>query len=194
MPGNTLIKISYTIHEYKNDLIIDFDAKTDAKTIFTLTNHAFFNLGEVDITPLSLAIKSREYLEVNPDNLLAVQKKACPPCLDFQKEKKICKDINDDYLVNSRTNGYDHYFYFERIDSSLIQLSLKSDGIRMDLFTNYPGVQIYSDNYKDVKGRGTTKEMRRAIAIEPSESHLDLHYLNKGQKYHYFIKYEFKNI
>ena len=62
----------------------------------------------------------------------------------------------------------------------------------MDAITDYPGVQIYSDNYKDAKGRNTNKETRRAIAIEPSASHLDLHYLESDQEYHHFIKYIFK--
>ena len=192
LPGNTLIKITYTISENKDELNIDFSAKTDSKTILSLTNHAYFNLGEKDLSPLSLRINAKEYLEVNPANLLAIQKRPCLACLNFQTFKKILRDIDDGYLVNSRTKGYDHYFYFEKVDSAISQLSLKSDSIQMDAITDYPGVQIYSDNYKDAKGRNTNKETRRAIAIEPSASHLDLHYLESDQEYHHFIKYIFK--
>lgn len=192
LPGNTPIKIAYAIYENKDELNIDIFGKTDAKTILSLTNHAYFNLGEDDLTTLSLRINAKEFLEVNPANLLAIQKMPCLSCLDFQHYKKITKDIGEEYLMNSRTKGYDHYFYFENVDSSISQLSLKSDTIQMDVITDYPGVQIYSDNYKDAKGRGTNKETRRAIAIEPSASHLDFHYLEPDQEYHHFIKYIFK--
>lgn len=194
LPGNTLIKVIYTIYEVKDEFDIDFSAKTDAKTILSLTNHAYFNLGEQDISPLSLKINSDTFLEVDPKSLLAKKKRKCLPCLDFQNHKKLVKDINDKYLLNSRTNGYDHFFYFKKINTKAPQLSLKSDIIQMDVYTDYVGVQVYSDNYKDYKARGTNKEIRRALAIEPSYSHIRQHRLDKDQIYYRFIKYIFKNI
>lgn len=194
LPGNTLIKVIYTIYEAKDEFDIDFSAKTDAKTILSLTNHAFFNLGEQDISPLSLKIDSDTFLEVDPKSLLAKKKRKCLPCLDFQNFKKITRNIDNDYLRNSRTKGYDHYFYFKKVNSKIPQLSLKSDSIQMDIYTNYPGVQVYSDNYKDFKGRNTAKYIRRALAIEPSYSHLRRHRLGKDQVYRRFIKYIFKKL
>ena len=194
LPGNTLIKVIYTIYEEKSEFDIDFSAKSDANSVLSLTNHAYFNLGEEDISSLSLKINSNKFLEVDPTTLLAKKKRDILPCLDFQNYKNLVLDFDNSVLLNSRTNGYDHYFYFKKVNARQPQLSLRSPSIQLDIVTDYPGVQIYSDNYADYKARGTYKETRRALAIEPSFSHARQHRLDKDQIYYRFIKYIFKSI
>ena len=194
LPGNTPIQVIYTVYEEKEEVKIEFFAKTDKKTLLALTNHSYFNLGEKDLSTLSLRIKASSYLEVNPSDLLAICQKPVQKCLNFNEFKQITIDIDDPYLLNSKTNGYDHHFYFNEVNPSLNQVSLKSKDIELDIFTDYSGVQIYSDNYEDFKGRGTPELRRRSIAIEPQESHLDLQYLNKDELYHHFIIYRFRRV
>ncbi len=194
LPGDTPIQVVYTIYEDKSEIKLEFFAKANKKTIFGLINHAYFNLGEEDLSTLSMRIRASNYLEVNPNDLLQIGKKPCKNCLNFKEFKPINQDINDEYLINSRTNGYDHQFYFDVIDPSLDQFSLRSSNIQMDVYTDFSCVQIYSDNYEDSKGRGTDKLRRRAVAVEPQESHECLHYLNVGELYHHFVIYKFRKI
>ncbi|MFO7890099.1 MAG: aldose epimerase family protein, partial [bacterium] len=42
-PGQVTVTVKYTLTE-KNELVIDYEAVTDKKTIINLTHHSFFNL------------------------------------------------------------------------------------------------------------------------------------------------------
>ena len=194
LPGDTPIQVVYTIYEGKSEMKLEFFAKTNKKTAFGLLNHTYFNLGEEGLSNLSMRIRASNYLEVNPKDLLQIEKKPCKNCLNFQEFKKIEQDINDEYLLNSRTNGYDHQFYFDKVDPSLDQFSLRSQNVQMDIYTDFSTLQIYSDNYEDVKGRGSNKLRRRAVAVEPQESHECLHYLDIDELYHHFVTYKFSKI
>lgn len=193
LPGNTKIKVIYTVLNKETTLKMEYEAETNKPTVLSLCNHAYFTLGNQSISKLSLMIKASNYLEVNPKTMIATGVKEVIPPLDFRNMKKINLHINDECLINSKTNGYDHFFYFDKIDGNIINLTLKDYQSRMDIYTNYSGVQIYTDNYPSFKMRNTPYSTRTSIAIEPSDTHLYLHGLGKGNKYHRFVIYSFKD-
>lgn len=186
-PGNLNLVITYLIN--KDSLKISFKAKSNKLTMCSLTNHAYYSLGTDSIDDLKLEIKAHKYLHPNPNDLLPLDVKDVDEIMDFSSLREINKYIDNPYLMNSKTKGYDHYYYFDEIDPSKIQLSLISPKYKMDVYTDYPGTQIYSDNYETIEQFNQTEnKIRRALAIEPSLSQAEPHFLEKGELYSYFIK------
>ena len=116
------------------------------------------------------------------------------PCCDFRKAKLIAQDIDDPYLKDSCTKGYDMHFNFESIQTDNPQIILSTDKYEMNIITDFQGTQIYSDNFKNTAPFITNEidHTRRGVAIEPQDSHLYDHILRKDEYYYRFIKYIFK--
>lgn len=173
LPGKTLYKIIYSLN--KSSLRIDFEATPKEDTILALTNHTFFNLGETCIDNLLLMIPSNEYIEVNQSNLVPKEKKTINDYLDFNKEKGL-------------NGSYDHCYFLKESKAYL-----KNDKYKLEIETDYPCLQIYTDNFVDnVSVKNTNIKTRRGIAIEPEDSLLDRPLIKKGDQYRRFIIYSFK--
>lgn len=191
-PGNLYLKVIYTVSK-DFSLTTNYQYFADKKTPVSLTNHAYFTLGDDSLNNLKMFINSEKFLHPNPKTLLAEEIRDARDEMCFLKSKSIVAEIDSDYLVKSRTNGYDHYFYFKEVNKTLSQFELKNDKYCMRVYTNYPGVQIYTDNYKDnVKYYGTNNTVRRGIAVEFSMPHIETIFVEPNKKYNYFTKYVFQ--
>jgi aldose 1-epimerase len=200
-PGNLNVKVVYTI-SFSNELMIDYTALTDKRTPVNLTNHAYFNLsGGKDSTVLEqeLRIHASKYTPVNdsliPTGLLAP---VGGTAMDFQKTKKIGKDIDD------VKGGYDHNFVIDRKDSGLVIAATAFDpgsGRRMEVWTTQPGIQFYTGNFLDgsLTGRDGKKIVRHgAFCLEtqhfpdsPNEPSFPSTILEPGQTFHELTVYAF---
>ena len=179
-------KVSYLINGNTVEIKYDLDVKQDI--YLSLTNHTYFTLGERNINNLSLKLDSDYFVEVDKDNLLPLRKKKVLPCLDFKEGKPLSKDINDTYLMNSHTKGYDHYLYFNNEK----KIELSSDKHQLEITTDFDGVVLYSDNYFDFEASHTNQKENRSIAIEPQDEPIQISRLITKDKYIRFIKFEFK--
>ncbi|MCR5505987.1 MAG: hypothetical protein K6F07_03240 [Bacilli bacterium] len=169
---------------------IVYDVDVDRKTPIKLTNHAYWNLGG-ELKDLSLSLNSNRYVKVNEKNLLFEEivklSNGKGPAFNHTEVRRI---IGTEHFPN----GVDNYFYFlkGKDDEEKIQLVLENDHSAMIMFTNFPGVQLYTDNFYDETSFFKTKaHRRRAIAIEPSEDPFNSGNLNFGEHYHRFICYQF---
>ncbi len=178
-PGNVVVEVIYYIHKDSNRLDIHYVSSSDVDTLFSLTNHSYFSLGEEDISKLELFIRGSNYLEVD-EHLLPIEKREVTPYFDFKKYRKL-------------DSGYDHYFYFDEVNPKVINASLRSDKYRLDIFTNYQGLQVYTSNQKtEYPLEGSDKE-HDSVALEPSDSFLEYPVLKKDEKYvrdiiYFFLK------
>ena len=180
-------KVVYSFPK-ENEIRIDYEVTTTDKAILSLTNHTFFTLGEDGIDSLSLKINAIKYIESDKDTLLPLSIKPIIDCLDFNKEKLITKDINDPYLMNHRTKGYDHCFLL-----SENKVELNSPKYNLTITSSYPCVHIYSDNYSDgVENKNSNQPLRRGVAIEPEDNLLDKTIISKDEIYQRYIVYSFK--
>ena len=195
-PGNMTLKITYFISKSENTFQIIFESDTDETTPCSLTNHAFFCLGEKSLSDLTLKINASSCIYPNPKDLLFDHIGPVNKVLDFRKSKVVTKDINDKTLQKSRTKGYDHYYFFDQIDEKNNQIELSSKRYLLKIRTDYEGVQIYTDNYRktDKCYNLPPNKINRAIAIEPSSPHNKLHMLKKDEHYRHFINYEFEKL
>lgn len=180
-----LYKVIYQISEIDNSLIVKYEVKAKEDTPIALTNHSYFCLGDKSIDNLYLKIDSSKYIEVNKNDLIPIQELDVINSLDFRKGKRISLDINDPYLINSRTKGYDHSLIFDKEK----KISLFNDRYLLDILTDYSAAQIYSDNYIDnIPVINTDDKIRRAIAIEPQDNQLKR---SEYKNYKRFISYHF---
>lgn len=152
-PGNIRVQVSYRLGG-DNALHITYKARTDKLTLFNPTNHSFFNLSgdpEKDVLGTYLTLNAGRYTAVTDDliptgELLPVD--GGP--LDFRNTKKLGEDMfSDDHLI-SLCGGFDHNFCLDGEGFRRVAEAYEPDSGRvMEVFTDMPGVQLYTFNRPD---------------------------------------------
>jgi aldose 1-epimerase len=206
-PGNLSITCKYTLVD--NALKIEFFAKTDQITSVNLTHHNYFNLmgeGSGSIYDQELKIHATTFTPLTADcvptgEIRSVNKSP----FDFTEWKKIGHDIDahDDQIgVGS---GYDHNFvldgYKDKDHTFLAAQAKAPNGILMNIYTNEPGIQLYSANWlsgKDVGKNGIPHRKREAFCLEqqhfpnaPNEPSFQTTILRPDEEYYSICIQEF---
>lgn len=153
-PGNLDIEITY--HLLENGFEIIYSAISDTDTICNLSTRNFFNLngeGKSNILNHKLKINADYYLPINetllPKEYIASVKNTP---MDFTNFKRIGKDIYSDFETIKNGNGFTCYYPTDsRYSSSdlneIIELQGDISGITMKIYTDYPGVFVYTASY-----------------------------------------------
>jgi aldose 1-epimerase len=151
-PGNLVACVTYTITD-DNALVMRYRGMSDKKTIFNMTNHSYFNLAgqESDsILDQELMINAEKMATVD-ENVSAtgdmIDVNGTP--FDFRKPKKIGADIRADHTQIKYVGGFDHHFDLNKNDAPAAQSYCTQTGIGMTMYTDCPGVQLYTGNYLD---------------------------------------------
>ena len=189
LPGNVSYQVTYALYAKENKLTILFSAISDEDTAMSMTNHLYFSLGDEDLSEMNLTIPANRFVNTEKDTLIPIEVKNVPKCLDFQKSKKIMKDIDDPFIKDHRSNGYDHCFILNSKDPVI----LENKNYKLSITSDFDSVQIYSDNYETPYNILTsTKKLHRSVAIEPEDNILELHILKKNEQYSKQIDYVFE--
>lgn len=148
-PGNLEAKVIYTLTD-DNELIIDYQARSDRNTLCNLTNHSYFNLSgnyKRKVTEQYLKLKSDSFLETD-DNLVPTGKKLAVKGtpMDFNTQKPIGRDIESDYKPLKQAGGYDHPWLLSG-SKEQIQLYDEASGRKMTISTTYPCAVVYTYNF-----------------------------------------------
>ena len=170
-PGNLKCYVKYSLNN-QNQIIIDFKAKTDRRTLVNLTNHNYWNFNGHNkfynnIENHKILINSKKYCEVNKHllptgKILNVNKTK----FDFRKFKKINKKI----LYNK---GIDNFFISANKEikiQKIAEIYSPLTKMGMELFSDQPGIQFYTGNnmlkkYKGKKRRSYGKNF--GLCLEP---------------------------
>lgn len=208
-PGNVTAVVTYTLTE-DNAIDINYEATTDKTTVINMTNHSYFNLSGDPTQPVTDHI-----LYVNADNYTPVDAtymttgeitpvKDTP--LDFTTPKVVGQDIDKfEFEQMKFGNGYDHNWVLNsKGDVNVLAAKLLSPttGIFVEVYTNEPGIQVYSGNFLDgtAKGKkGITYTQRTGFCLEtqkypdsPNKQWAESNaYLAPGETYKSFCKYKF---
>lgn len=155
-PGNLIINCTYQLKD--NFLIIRYDYKSDKATHVNLTNHSYWNLEKNNKNKIfdhEVRINSKKYLEIN-NNLIPTgkYKNIKNTIYDFSKFKKIRKKLN--FLINRKVHqkmkGFDTTYVVQKnFKNYVASLKNSKTKIKIDFFSNLPGLQLYSAqnlNYK----------------------------------------------
>ncbi len=210
-PGNLNTKVTYSITD-NNELRMDYEASTDKTTIVNLTNHAFFNLngeGSGEILNHSVQIFADKFNPVDSTLIPSgeLQSVSNTP-FDFNTVKTIGERINADNEQLKFGKGYDHnYILNGKKENGMLQAATvvgDKSGIKMEIFTQEPGMQFYSGNFMQGKNtfkNGSTDEFRTAFAMEtqhfpdsPNQPSFPTTLLKPGEKYHTVSIYKFSAV
>jgi len=205
LPGNLNVSVTYVLN-VKNELLIHYSATTDKATPINLTNHSYFNLSGFrnSIKNHFLQINANEYTEKNTKNQVTGRLlHVTDTIFDFRSLKKIGTYLNADELKNDE--GYDLNFVLKQNNSDKImhaaQLSDEETGRMLNIFTNAPGIQMYTANLWDGSIIGSQNKIynqHSAVALEtqsfpdsPNRSNFPGTILLPGKEYHSTTLYTF---
>ena len=174
MPGNLNVSVTYLLTD-DDSVIIEYNGICDQDTIINMTNHAYFNLGghkSGNIKDELVWIDADTYTfgkdgRVADGEYYTVENTP----LNFRQLRRIGDQVDsEDELIKSK-GGYDHNFCLN--NNGELELVAKvvdeQSGRYMDIFTDLPGLQMYTGNYISEKNKGkenTTYRPRDGVAFE----------------------------
>lgn len=155
-PGNVKVTVEFELTA-DNAIVITYNGTTDAPTVLNMTNHTYFNLsGDLNNTV------DEAVLQVNADNYTPADEWYIPTgeiksvegtVFDFRQPKAIGTDFaSGDAEIAAAGGGYDHNWCLNtQGDKNQVCVTLTDprSGIRVEMFTNEPGVQCYTANFQD---------------------------------------------
>ncbi len=207
-PGNLEVTVTYTI-EKNQTLKMNYEATTDKKTPVNLTNHAFFNLngeGSGSILDHQVKFNANAFTPVDEGLIPTGElRKVENTPFDFSKFHTIGERINSENEQLKFGKGYDHNFVLNSEENTGLTAAAvvigDLSGIKMEVFTQEPGIQFYSGNFMAGKNEfksGAKDEYRTAFAIEtqhfpdaPNQKNFPSILLNPGDQYHTISEYRF---
>jgi len=158
-PGTLTVHTAYSLND-DNELIIEYEATSDADTVINLTNHAYFNLNGCAGTILDheLWIDADAFVVTDKENIPTGElRKTAGGALDFSAPKRLGDAIDRDEEAVTNFNGLDSNFVLN--GEGLRKAAVLSDpvsGRKLEVSTDLPGLQIYSGQGmpEKTKGRG----------------------------------------
>jgi len=203
-PGNVNVKVTYTLNRL-NELIITYDAVTDKRTPFVVTNHSYFNLSgnlKRDVLNHTLKLKSDKFLELDQEFIptgTVLDVSSSP--FDFTQERSIKTGAVSNHLQNILVGqGYDHPFILSCNHDEEIVLKDPENGRTLIVETDEVGVVVYSGNSLGSEGyiRSVPSRKHLGICLETQGLPNAIHHpafpsvlLEKGEKYLSVTKYRF---
>lgn len=201
-PGNLTVSIIYRIAKKHQTITIDYHALSDEDTLVNLTNHSYFNLsGDVSTPVLDhlMTIKASRYTKVD-DEIIVQSIDPVNPVMDFRHGKRVGQDLFDPSIYQTGAKGYDHCFILDEIKKEEAALTLIDplSKQRMRIYTTYPVVVVYSDNYpRPYPLQGGVDEVAHAgLAIETQllPGDISMMTLRKNTPYFHQTRYVFDQI
>lgn len=208
-PGAVDTEITYRVTG-QQELIITYTAQASERTVINLTNHSFFNLsGNPERTVLSdiLYVNADRYTPL--DSTLITTGALLPVTgtpFDFTSPASISENIARDstHTQLKRAGGIDHNLVLNTA-GDLRQLAARlyspASGIALEVYTDEPGLQVYTGNMLDGSqtGKGGKVFARHgAICLEtqhfpdsPNKPDWPSTILEPGQEYRSTCIYRF---
>ena len=160
-PGTLTARVTYTLPNARNELVIDYEGTADQATPLNITNHSYFNLaGAGDILGHVLTLNADSLTPVDTTLIPtgAITPVAGTP-FDFRTPTAIGARIDAKDAQIKNGGGYDHNFVLNRGAPGLVHAARVTEpttGRTLDVSTTEPGVQFYSGNFLDgtLTGKG----------------------------------------
>ena len=205
-PGNLNVKIIYHLNN-KDELKIEYFAKTDESTHVNLTHHSFFNLlgaGNETINEHLLYINANSFTPVDETLIPTgnIELVANTP-FDFSVPTKIGKRINQEDNQLNYGKGYDHNYVLNNSQSEEIiaaKVYEKKSGRTLEVYTNEPGMQFYAGNFLSgtIGKHGKSYKKRSAFCLEtqhfpnsPNQKNFPSTILKPSEEYYSICIYKF---
>jgi aldose 1-epimerase len=196
-PGTVKMEATYSWSD-KNEIIIDYAASTDKKTVINVTNHAYFNLhgtGKGYVFDHILTINASAY---TPGNATKIPTGEIRPVkgtpFDFTVPRPMGEKFGETY-ENVAFSGYDHNWVLDKKAKVAATVYDPVTGRFMEVITDQPGLQFYSGSggmaWKNSLGTANaTVNTRSSFALEtqhfpdsPNQAGFPSTVLNPGEKF-----------
>ncbi|MDE5997662.1 MAG: galactose mutarotase [Muribaculaceae bacterium] len=175
-PGNVKAIVTYTLLS-DNAIDIEYKATTDKPTYINMTNHSYFNLNGDPNQPITnniLTVNASRFTPVDATYMTTGEiLDVTDTPMDFKNAKEVGAQIEEvDFEQIKFGNGYDHNWVLDTAgDDSQVAATLYSPatGIQLDVYTNEPGIQVYSGNFLDgtqTGKHGIIYKQRTGICLE----------------------------
>lgn len=171
-PGEVEMSVTYTL-DNDNALRIHYLGTTTQDTVINVTNHSYFNLdghGAGSVRGQSAQIFADFYTKAGSGNIPTGELvKVDKTPMDFRVEKLIGQDIDADYEALRMTNGYDQNWVLKNDGNIELAATLYSPktNILMEVFTDCPGIQMYTGNFLNDAGKdGVHYVQNSGVALE----------------------------
>ncbi|MFB9377005.1 aldose epimerase family protein [Kineococcus gynurae] len=176
-PGNLSVHVDYVLDDAS--LIVEFSATTDSTTVLNLTNHAYFNLageGSGSVETHLLQVEAESYLPIDTTGLPEGIRPVAGTPFDLRRPASVGARLAEGGEQLDRGVGFDHCFVLSdepggsRALSPAVRLVEEGSGRSLELWTDQPGVQVYTGGHFDgtlVGASGRSWPRFAGIALEP---------------------------
>ena len=203
-PGEFDVSVKYEFTE-DNELRIHYQGICDEPTVANMTNHSYFNLaghasGTIDNQILQI---NSEFYTPNDSECMPTGEvlSVMGTPFDFRAPKPIGQDINADFEQIEMFGGYDHNFAISGRGYRLCAIAkCLENGITMEVYTDKPGVQLYTSNGlpEGIYKEGAKYSTHQAFCLETQyfpngmkNSHFIAPILKVGDEYNFTTEYKF---
>ncbi len=204
-PGALDMYVTYTLDE-DSMLTIHYEAVPDKDTVINMTNHSYFNLNGHDsgtVLNHSVTLDAESFTPADRESIPTGEIRSVDGTpMDFRSGKTLGKEIDADYEPLRLGGGYDHNWVLKnegRFDK-VAEVTADRSGIRMEVYTDLPGVQMYTANFLNGEPgkEGALYGKRSAVCLETQYFPDAIHHDNfpgpvcrAGEKYDTRTAYRF---
>ena len=214
-PGEVKAKATFTVIGMTLDIVME--AETDKETVINMTNHSYFNLNGDPTREgdnMVLMVNADNYTPSDASYMTTGEIKSVEGTpMDFRVATPLSLNINNqefDQIKNA--TGFDHNWCLNTYkdgkgDDKTVCASLWSpeSGIFLEMYTNEPGVQVYSGNFQgvgkdaDIIRKGGKKYPKHvSVCLEsqkfpdsPNKPEWPSPILKPGENYYSHVAYRF---
>lgn len=190
-PGNLNVEVTYKLD--KNTLTWSYSGHCDQDTIFNMTNHSYFNMGDQDIYNLDLMVTTDKYSPVDEYGLTQGETKPVDnTAFDFRDFTNVKSNLD------KIDCGIDNNYVWETMEDKLMA-TLKSKKLSMNVYSDLPDMHLYTGNFlNDSNGKYGMKNKKHAgLCLECQFYPNAINYsdyikpiLKKDMNKTHYIKYE----
>ncbi|WP_418827066.1 aldose epimerase family protein [Phocaeicola sp.] len=198
-PGNLDCSVTMKLTD-DNSIDIRYEAQTDKPTIVNMTNHSYFNLDgdpNRNNSEYLLMVNASSYTPV--DSTFMTTGEILPvegTPMDFRQPTVLGEQLSKDSEQLKNGHGIDHNWVLDtKGDINQVCASLESlySGIKLEVYTDEPGIQVYTGNFLDGTQTGKkhiTYNFRASVCLEtqkypdtPNKPQWPSCVLRPGEKY-----------
>lgn len=169
-PGEVTIEVTYTLTE-DNAVKITYHAVPAEDTVINLTNHSYFNMdghASGDVMAQEVWIDADTFTRADEESIPTGELTPVEGTpMDFRVKKTLGKEIGEDYEALNFGMGYDHNWVLNNDGkfAKVAEMSSEESGITMEVYTDLPGMQLYTGNFiEEEAGKGSAVYRRRQAA------------------------------
>lgn len=163
-PGNLEVAVTYSLND-QNEFSIQYEAKTDKRTLFNPTNHVYFNLNgdaKQTIHNHDIQVDGDRFAVLNDTNIPTGElRDVAGTDFDLRKMTDLASVLNSAEKQIADRNGLDHPFVLNKESkNSAAVVYEESSGRQLTMHTDLDAVVIYTHNIDHdpvTKGEETLK-------------------------------------